>query len=76
MDSQTGQSYDDAKKAEVKKNAEGTLEKIKLGADFDALMQELSEDPGLAQNPDGYTFGKGEMVAPFEEADLRLKRAK
>lgn len=73
VDSQTGQSYDDAKKSEVKKNAEDTLEKIKSGADFDALMQELSEDPGLAQNPDGYTFGKGEMVAPFEEAAFALK---
>lgn len=72
VDSQTNQPFDDAKKAEIKKTAEETLEKIKNGADFDSLMNELSEDPGLAQNPDGYTFGKGEMVAPFEEAAFAL----
>lgn len=73
VDPQTNQPYDDNKKAAAKKTAEDTLEKIKSGADFDSLMNELSEDPGLAQNPDGYTFGKGEMVAPFEEAAFALK---
>ena len=73
VDPQTNQPYDDAKKAAAKKTAEDALEKIKSGADFDSLMNELSEDPGLAQNPDGYTFGKGEMVAPFEEAAFALK---
>ncbi|MDY5627524.1 MAG: peptidylprolyl isomerase, partial [Clostridia bacterium] len=73
VDPQTNQPYDDTKKAEAKKTAEDALEKIKSGADFDSLMNELSEDPGLAQNPDGYTFGKGEMVAPFEEAAFALK---
>lgn len=31
-------------------------------------MKEFSQDPGLAQNPDGYVFGSGEMVAEFEQA--------
>ena len=40
---------------------------------FDQLMQEHSEDGGLAANPEGYTTSKGEMVAPFEETALALK---
>ena len=36
-------------------------------------MNEYSEDPGLATNPQGYTTEKGMMVAPFENAALALK---
>jgi len=35
-------------------------------------MNELSEDPGLKSYPDGYTFGKGEMVEGFEKAAFAL----
>ena len=56
--------------------AESTLAKIRAGADFDALMQELSEDPGLVQSPNGYTFTKGEMVEPFENATYALEENK
>ncbi len=73
VDSQTGEPLGEEKAAEAKKLAEETLEKIKNGADFDSLMNELSQDPGLAQSPEGYTFGKGEMVASFEEAAFALK---
>lgn len=72
-DSKTNEPYSDEKKNEAKKLAEETLKKIKNGADFDTLMNELSEDPGTAQNPEGYTFGKGEMVEPFENAAFALK---
>ena len=41
--------------------------RIKKGEDFDTLMNEFTEDPGIAQNPDGYTFKKGELVSAFEE---------
>ncbi len=58
--------------AAKKKLADDTLAKIKGGADFDALMNELSEDPGLATSPDGYEFGRGEMVEPFENAAFDL----
>lgn len=58
--------------AAKKKLADDTLAKIKAGADFDALMNELSEDPGLATSPDGYEFGRGEMVEPFENAAFAL----
>ena len=57
---------------EKKKLAEDILKKIKDGEDFDELMHEYSEDPGLETQPDGYTFSKGQMVAEFEEAAFAL----
>ena len=41
-------------------------------AAFDAAMNELSEDGGLASNPDGYTFTEGEMVDIFYQTALAL----
>lgn len=58
--------------AQKKLLAENTLTKIRSGADFDSLMNELCEDPGLSQSPNGYTFKKGEMVEPFENAAYAL----
>lgn len=63
----------DAEKAEVKKTAQTILRRIKNGADFDKLMNEYSEDPGLASYPDGYTFTDGQMVPEFESAAKALK---
>ena len=40
---------------------------------FDNLMNEHSEDSGLAANPDGYTTYKGQMVPEFENTALSLK---
>ncbi len=73
IDQTTYQPLTDDELDKVKKLAEDTLAKIKAGEDFDTLMNELSEDPGLASYPDGYTFGKGEMVEAFEEAAFALK---
>jgi len=44
-----------------------------LEARFDELAAEYSEDPGLRTNPDGYTFGRGEMVQEFEDAAFALE---
>ena len=76
IDMTTYQPLDEAKMAEVKAKAEETLAKINSGEDFDALMNELSEDPGLSMYPEGYTFGKGEMVEPFEKAAFELEEGK
>ncbi len=57
----------------VEKTANEIYDKISKGEDFDKLMQEYSEDPGLETNPDGYTFTKGEMVEEFETAAYALK---
>lgn len=39
---------------------------------FDELMASESQDPGSQSQPDGYTFGPGEMVAEFEEGTAAL----
>lgn len=39
---------------------------------FDKLMNENSEDTGLATHPEGYLFLPGEMVAEFENGVLAL----
>ena len=46
---------------------------IKKPADFDKVMAEYSEDPGLADRPEGYTFFVGDMVQEFEQAALTQK---
>ena len=55
-----------------KKLADEIYNRILNGEDFDTLMNEFGEDPGVQSNPDGYTFGPGEMVAEFEEASKKF----
>jgi len=57
----------------VERKANEIYAKINRGGDFDALMKEHSEDPGLETYPDGYTFTKGEMVEEFEKAAYALE---
>lgn len=67
----------DEEKAEAKKTIQGYLDKILASDDqastFDQYMNEHSEDSGLAQYPDGYTFMSGDMVSEFEDAVAALK---
>jgi len=50
------------------------IERLKNGEDFGTLAAELSTDTGSgAQGGDLGWFGKGRMVAPFEEAAFALK---
>ncbi|MCL2456902.1 MAG: peptidyl-prolyl cis-trans isomerase [Defluviitaleaceae bacterium] len=49
------------------------LTRIQAGEDFDALMHEHSQDPGLSHYPDGYTFVEGVMSPEFEEATRNLQ---
>ena len=53
--------------------AESLLERLLAGEDFDTLMAEYGEDPGMRANPDGYTFTSGMMVQEFEEGTLALE---
>lgn len=53
--------------------AEEILEKIKAGEDFDELMYENTDDPGIQRFPNGYVFGPGEFVPEFEEATRSLE---
>ena len=68
VDSTTRQPLSEEEQKKAEQQANDVYERIKKGEDFDALMKEFSQDPGLAQNPDGYVFGSGEMVAEFEQA--------
>ena len=60
-------------KSEAGEFAQNILSKIKAGEDFDKLMMEYNEDPGVEQFPNGYYFKKGEMVEPFENAVYSLE---
>ena len=77
IDLDTREPLDEATVAQKKAQAEDLLAQLQAAEDpialFDDLMNEHSEDSGLATNPDGYTTAKGDMVAPFEEAALALK---
>ncbi len=48
-------------------------DKIKNGANFDELIKEYGEDPGMEQSPEGYVFGEGEMVTEFYEGTKATK---
>lgn len=67
---------DDEQKAEKLNLAKTVLSKAKAGADFDSLVKEYGEDPGMEANPEGYLFTKGEMVPEFETAAFALKVGK
>lgn len=73
QDMETGEAYDDAKKAEAKQIAQGIYQKALKGEDFDSLVSKYSEDPGSLTNPDGYTFTDGEMVEEFQNCVDSLK---
>ncbi len=72
MDTSTQEKYDDAKIAEQKALADELLARAQGGEDFDALVEEYSEDPGSKSNPDGYYFTAGEMVTEFEDTTRAL----
>ncbi len=51
-----------------------TIDRIKAGEDFGMLAKEISQDTGSgASGGDLGWFGKGQMVAPFEEAAFSLE---
>ena len=54
--------------------ANKTIARINSGENFDAVMNEVSTDPGLETAPNGYTFtNNGTMVAPFEETAFSME---
>ena len=77
VDTQTREPLDEETIAQKKAQADDLLSQLRAAEDpvalFDELMNEYSEDPGLAAYPDGYTAQKGQMVPAFEEAALALQ---
>ena len=72
------QPLDEAAVAEKKQLAEDLLAQLQAAEDmpakFDELMNEYSEDGGLATNPDGYVFNSEDsLVGGFREAALALE---
>ena len=57
---------------EAKKEAQSILNRINAGEDFDTLMNQYSEDTGLSNNPNGYTFTEGQMVTEFYDGAKAL----
>lgn len=55
-----------------KAEAEEALNKAIAGEDFDSLIEQYNDDPGMTTNPDGYIFTTGEMVQEFEDAAFAL----
>ena len=59
--------------ADALKKAQEVCDRAAKGEDFDAMVAELSEDPGSKTYADGYLVAKGSgMVASFEDASLAL----
>ena len=79
-DSATNEPLDEAALAGKKAELEALIEELRAveepeerAAAFKAKMNELSEDPGKENYPDGYVFKPGAMVAEFENAVLSLE---
>ena len=60
---------------EIRPTAEEVLKKAQDGGDFDQLITEYGEDPGMAANPDGYLVYEGaSFVENFLNAALKLEK--
>ena len=60
-------------KENAKQKADEILEKVKSGADFAELAKSESTCPSAQQGGDLGEFGRGQMVAPFENAAFGLE---
>ena len=61
----------------IEEKANEILQKAKNGDDYDALMQEHSDDPGKTSDPDGYYVageGTSTWVTPYAEAARKLEK--
>lgn len=60
-------------KAAVYKQITQIASRLENGEDFDQLIEDYGEDPGMQANPDGYVFTFGQMVKPFEDAAFSME---
>lgn len=66
------QEYSQEVKDEKLALANEISQRAKNGEDFYSLVEEYGEDPGMVNNPEGYTFTHGKMVEEFENESFRL----
>lgn len=60
--------------ATAKTEAEALVARLVNGADFCALVAEASDDMGSKETCGEYTFARGVMVPPFEEASFAMTK--
>ncbi len=63
----------EAVRSEKRAAAEKVRAELQAGADFAELARKYSDDPGSRDRGGVYTFGRGQMVAPFEQAAFTQK---
>lgn len=71
-DETTGESIPARTDEEAQKIVKEIIGKLDKGEDFDSLIEEYNEDPGMEKGK-FYVFGDGEMVEEFETASKNLK---
>ncbi len=72
VDQATNTPYTQTEKDAVRAEMDGILQALRNGADFEDMMLENTEDPGVEQYPEGYVFAEGEMVPEFYEGTIAL----
>lgn len=80
MDMDTGEALDEDAAAQKEAEAAAIAAQLQAIEDPEELLARLAElkeqwdeDSGKEANPDGYVFGEGEMVEPFETATKNLR---
>lgn len=69
------QKYLEEKLKGIYPKAKEVLDKVKSGQDFDKLIEEYGEDPGMVGNAEGYVVNKNsDFVAEFKDAALKLNK--
>jgi foldase protein PrsA len=67
--------YMDEKLKAIYPKAQEVLQKARKGEDFDKLISEYGQDPGMINNTEGYVVRQdGQFVPEFEEASFKLKK--
>jgi len=68
-----GNMLDEAAVAAARVKIDDLLARAKAGEDFATLATENTEDPGSKETGGEYTFGRGQMVAEFENTAYNLE---
>lgn len=69
----TGRPVSESIRKEKEAKIKEIRERVVKGEDFAKLAKEYSEDPGSRDRGGEYTFPRGEMVKPFENAAFSMK---